>query len=1141
MKQLIERTLGNKFNLDEFLLFAKDLFKKDDISPKKIKIENRFSEFIKEFSFLGDYTDQENKNIEILAVELVGDTKVERARSFQRELIAKYLKDNLRDSAFVAFYSDNPDWRLSFVKMEYKLIDKGAKAEVSTPPKRYSFLVGETEPCYTARKQLLHILEDKDNPLISEIEDAFSVEKVTREFYQKYRVLFDNLSNSLKKNKSFQIIASKEKIDIDNFAKKLLGQIVFLYFLQKKGWLGVSENEKWGQGDKYFLRTLINNAIKEKKNFYNDCLEPLFYDTLNNPRGNTVDPSYSKYFKSRIPFLNGGLFEPSYDWKNTAIYLEDNIFDEILEVFDLYNFTVKEDEPLEKEVAVDPEMLGKVFENLLPENIRKGQGAYYTPREIVHYMCQESLINYLNTETKIDIEKIRKLIIFKNEKFTEEEKGLLDSALVTIKVCDPACGSGAFLVGMLNEIVGSRRIITNKKEYSLKKETIQNCIYGVDIDPGAVDISKLRLWLSLVVDHELDKIDPLPNLDYKIMCGNSLLEELIIGEESIKLFDERMIDSKNKKLFEGEYEGKIAKDEKLEYFKDQLNIKGKSLLEEKTKAKRDHVLIKKIEKDMTVLKKEIDKIEEERKPKVMQSFLIPQKAEKLFKDLQKYHLEYFTEYDPEKKKKLRVFIDDIEYDLIKNSIEEKIKGVDGIIKNLNPQKPEDRKKLPELQKKKMEYIDIPDKIRKDKVRPYFLWKLNFYEVFKEKGGFDIVIANPPYINVEKVDKNIKVNIGCFKTAYQKYDIYVLFYEKSITLLKTSGTLTFISSNKFLSQGYGLLLRKYFLQYRIDKIINFNYDIFDAATVRTCILQLTKIESFNNKIKIIDINSLIDIYKFNNEDYSQLNQEIFNETDENNFRINLTDNKIQLIKNIKCNCFKVDDICSVNYGLRPSSEKLDVGKDNFIKKTNQSGHYKKYFEGKNMGYWSIKDYKYLDYRPDVMYNSMFAELFENEKLVGLRTLSDITKLRFIYDEEEYYCNDSVVVLTLWYKFINVSYSTVRRNITKEKIEVSKNYSLKYLQGILNSNIIKFYVNELLYDGTHFYPNHMKQLPIKKCSKSKQKPLIEHVNKILAITKDEDYINNSNKQTKVKEYEHQINKIVYKLYGLTEDEIKIIENS
>jgi hypothetical protein len=438
------------------------------------------------------------------------------------------------------------------------------------------------------------------------LKDAFSVETVTKQFYLDYKGLFEKLTEELdrilEEDNEIKREFESKAIDTANFAKKLLGQIVFLYFLQKKGWLGVPKDERWGKGNKKFLRTLFKKCIEKNGNFFNDYLEYLFYEALATTEGRTtIDLSYYQKFDCKIPFLNGGLFEPinDYNWQETDIHINNDLFTEIFDTFDLYNFTVREDEPLEKEVAVDPEMLGKVFENLLPGNLRKGQGTYYTPREIVHYMCQESLINYLDTavntgeislaqekstqgklfgtpepkqlglkttgyKTIIPRKDIENFICkgeFAIENDTAKEEGtisykyqvdesirknaqLLDEKLKTIKICDPAIGSGAFPVGMMHEIVKARNVLETylkigKGLYEFKRHCIQESIYGVDIDPGAIEIAKLRLWLSLVVDEEnyLD-IKPLPNLDYKIMQGNSLIE-LLSTESLVSSTDHR--------------------------------------------------------------------------------------------------------------------------------------------------------------------------------------------------------------------------------------------------------------------------------------------------------------------------------------------------------------------------------------------------------------------------------------------------------------------------------------------------------------------------------------------------------------------------------------------------------------------------
>jgi len=559
---------------------------------------------------------------------------LERARTAIRNFVADHLKQrDGKDAALVAFLSPSEkSWRFSYIKMEYAAVEKddgkvGVQTKL-TPARRSSYIVGEEESCHTAQSRFLDLLQDTENhPTLAQIEDAFSVEAVTKEFFEQYKALFLNLKDELddlaQKDKTIGAEFAAKKVSTADFAKKLMGQIVFLYFLQKKGWLGVAQGGDWGDGTHNFLRQLFDGKFGSYKNFFNDILEPLFYDTLATDR---VHEAWCERFKCRIPFLNGGLFEPvaGYDWKKTDITIPNSLFSNskktaagddgtgILDVFDRYNFTVNEAEPLEKEVAIDPEMLGKVFENLLEVKERKSKGSFYTPREIVHYMCQESLINYLDTainavepqmhtdETPIgktggkssaenpwataakipraDLETFihagdqishyeaveTRYAGREMPKKIKEHAKRLDEKLADIAVCDPAIGSGAFPVGMMQEIVRARSALTpyfndihERTAYHFKRHAIQNCLYGVDIDPGAVEIAKLRLWLSLVVDEEdVKQIKPLPNLDYKIVVGNSLLavdKTLFNKELSDRLEDlkPKYFDATDRKLKEG--------------------------------------------------------------------------------------------------------------------------------------------------------------------------------------------------------------------------------------------------------------------------------------------------------------------------------------------------------------------------------------------------------------------------------------------------------------------------------------------------------------------------------------------------------------------------------------------------------------
>lgn len=581
-RRMVSSTFSQAFDDAKFGVFTRNLLKNIDETKAFEQhgqfIHDSFKPYITQYKRVGKYFDPNGDSLDILIIYLRKGSSLERARTMQRNFVRRYLNGGrgkiLRDAALVAFVApDQEDWRFSFVRMEYKqeMTDSGLVKvrEELTPARRYSFLVGQNEPSHTVQAQLLPILEDDEHPTIDSIEQAFSVETVTKQFYLNYRELFESVRNALEELLKTKPRVRKEfedkSIDPANFAKKLLGQIVFLYFLQKKGWLGVGKDEQgnlkpWGTGPKNFLQRLFEKEFVDYNNFFNDVLEPLFYEALATER---PDDYYSR-FDCKIPFLNGGLFEAlhDYNWREIDVLLPNELFREIFDTLNLYNFTVREDEPLEKEVAVDPEMLGKVFENLLPENLRKGKGTYYTPRPIVHYMCQESLINYLAGECegivpKEDIEELVRrgesavendAVSVQKRLQNKDYKGdykpiigdsilnnaqLLDDKLAGIKVCDPAVGSGAFLVGMMHEIVKARTVLTSylpdkagRDSYSLKRHCIQESLYGVDIDPGAIDIAKLRLWLSLIVDEEdYKRINPLPNLDYKIMQGNSLVED----------------------------------------------------------------------------------------------------------------------------------------------------------------------------------------------------------------------------------------------------------------------------------------------------------------------------------------------------------------------------------------------------------------------------------------------------------------------------------------------------------------------------------------------------------------------------------------------------------------------------------------
>ena len=803
-QNLIKTTFENKFDKSSYRNFVINLLDGMDESKEftygNAYVPESFRNYVTSYGRLGKYIDSENRDIEVLWVSLRNETSLDRARTVQRNFIAWYLNGGrgnvIRHNALVAFYNETvSDWRFSFVKLDTGLKqDESGKIKVInefTPAKRYSFLVGELEPNHTAQSRLVGLLT-KDYPLVSEIEEAFNVEKVSKEFFANYKELFlqlvDNLKDIRANDDRIHTEFTLKSIKESDFCKKLLGRLVFLYFIQKKGWLGVPVSAKWGEGDKQFLRHTFERATERGENFFNDYLEPLFYNALANGER---DEQYFELLDCKIPFLNGGLFETigGYDWVNTDIVFDNEIFSNnvktksgdigtgILDVFDRYNFTVKEDEPLEKEVAVDPEMLGKVFEELLEVQDRKSKGAFYTPREIVHYMCQESLINYLATELNAvdqdtspfagEVEVVDENLsrtnsgegfngltkqaladfIHHSDKLTQTEAlatqkenanskyqhilsdsirnnaEAIDKALENIKICDPAIGSGAFPVGMMNEIVRARIALVEsgflkeakkRTTYEYKRQAIQNSIYGVDIEAGAVEIAKLRLWLSLVVDEEnIENIKALPNLDYKIVCGNSLL-----GVER-NLFNDI-----------------------------------------------------------------------------------------LFRQLEELKPQYFNETSKTKKRQLKKQIDEIIKELTKDGT--------------------------------------------------FDFEIYFSEVFNEKGGFDVVIGNPPYVSNKGTTEEDKKSY--LKVYGMSDDLYNYFFVKSINgLLRLSGTLAFITSDTYLTINSKLNLRELFQKNKILELIKTD-NVFENAMVSPAILIIEKSNTINKDYNFIFKDAINDFNK-----------------------------------------------------------------------------------------------------------------------------------------------------------------------------------------------------------------------------------------------------------------------------------------
>ena len=1087
-KKIITETFGNRFEKEvykKFIVnFLKDVNFDKRFSPQTGNyIFNSFRDFIDQYERIGQYEDKEGNIIDILIVKLKRNHSVEYARHTQRNFIREYLNKEqggiLRDAALVAFYSEGfSEWRFSLVKMEYSL---NKKKEELTPARRFSFLVGEGENNHTAQKQLLPVLMSDNPPVLNkELIEAFNIEKVTEEFFEKYRNLFirtvDELNRIVKSSERVRKDFKEKNVNTVELGKKLLEQITFLYFLQKKGWFGVTRDGNWGTGPKDFLRRLFNKEYGDYKNFFNDILEPLFYEALNNER---EDNYYSK-FNCKIPFLNGGLFEPAYDWIHTDINLPDSLFsnnnitpegdtgDGILDVFDRFNFTVKEDEPLEKEVAVDPELLGKLYEKFnairpnnfykykqaltsgkksLEKKFNKEYGVYYTPREIVHYMCRQSLIYYLSNELQgvVSIKDITEFIengrdVIENDE-TVEKKGretrtyqyklpeairknaeIIDKKLKDIKIVDPAVGSGAFPVGMMHEIIQARdvlhRLMYQKQGciYNFKRECIEDSLYGVDIDAGACEVTKLRLWLSLIVDEEdISNIKPLPNLDYKIVQGNSLL-----GVEK---------DLFNSHLFS-----------KLEDIK---------------------------------------------------------------------HL-YFNETSHSKK---------IQY---KKEIEELIFKI-------------------------------------TKGHKIFDFEVYFSEVFHSKCGFDVVIGNPPYVQIQKFSGKPEQKhweSQGYKTYNRMGDIYELFYERGNQVLAEKGILSFITSNKWMRAGYGKQLRKYFIENTNPlKLIDFGgYKVFESATVDTNILIFEKDKyknrtlacSIKNDFKkgqdiseYVNKNSIV-LKKLSEESWIILNKEEYNiKRKIEKIGTPLKDWDINIYRGILTG---FNEAFIIDGKTKDELIKQDPKSAEIIKPILRGRDIKRYYaefadlwlinthngyknsQGKRIPTVDINKYpaikKHLDQfkkelekrqdkgiTPYNLRNCAYLEEFEKEKIV----YQELTQgSSFAFDKKgNTYISNTAYLIT--------------------------GKSLKYLLALLNSRAIEYYFGNFISislgeKGIRWLNQYMQNLFIPQILELKQKPFIKLVDKI---------IKKKEKGEDTTAEENQIDIMVYKLYNLSYDEVKIID--
>jgi adenine-specific DNA-methyltransferase len=521
----------DKYNRDNFLNFFKNTLPIVE-EIKNLKVSN--DKLLKSITKIANVNF--NSNIPIYEVEHFSknDPRVE----LTNNLFTILNKFSIEKALVIFFCKDSDKYRFSLIESSLVWVNEVNVKRQFSHPKRLSFLLGHNTKVHTPFNQFKKKILD-----YNDLKKRFDKEVVTEEFFENYKRLYYDLLTKFEGDNNFKNFLKKTDLKIEIFARKLIGQIIFCYFLQKKGWLGAIKESRIEDGDLEFFRNKFNECVKNNKNFFNDYLEVLFYEGLNKDNND----QFCKNLECKVPFLNGGLFEEieNYNWKKEKILIPNSIFSNnenngILDIFDLYNFTVDESTDFDIEIAIDPEMLGKVFESLIPENLKKKMGVFYTDRSVVTYMCRDALISYLfsSLNYKINKKDLAGLFFIANDtKFLSYENlplkikkyaNLIDYKLKKIKICDPAVGSGAFPISMMYEVSQARNLLQKKKIrintlLQLKKNFIEKSLYAVDIDPGSIEIAKLRLWLAIIVDEKKYQNELiLPNLDFKIIEANSL-------------------------------------------------------------------------------------------------------------------------------------------------------------------------------------------------------------------------------------------------------------------------------------------------------------------------------------------------------------------------------------------------------------------------------------------------------------------------------------------------------------------------------------------------------------------------------------------------------------------------------------------
>ncbi len=1100
-----------------FLRWFKSDFLPEDFKPRSEKVDLTIkTQYISRVVLLG-----RSEALDLPVYEIHhhsdSDPRVSLAKETFHLLVGYLVRD-----ALVLFISANSDnYRLSYISMDLVIVNGKVKKQFANP-RRYSFFLGPNCKTHTPNEFLIKKGRIRD---LADLRERFSVEVVNKEFYNEIALLFTRLVGGTRKigvnlfeEKALLRLPSLPNNEHNHqkyqeFAVRLIGRLVFCWFLKKKrsanGFPLISDD------------ILSSQAVRENEYYYHHILEYLFFQVLNTPQ-NQRSEVVSDRFKD-TPFLNGGLFEPHEDdfyepdrkmgitrHLNTLV-IPDAWFDDLFTVFETYNFTIDENTTIDIELSIDPEMLGRIFENLLAEidpltgeTVRKSTGSYYTPRPIVEYMVDESLKHYLRHKTSLPDSLLNDLLNYSADvAISPSDRDNIIAGLDEIKILDPACGSGAFPMGALQKMLlilqkvdpnaeearkrllqsisdPTLRSIIAKKianshelwDYTRKLNIIRKSIYGVDIQPISVEISKLRFFLSLIVeekvqDHEENRgIHALPNLEFKFVSADSL----------IGLHNEEDVKQSQADIFEDDF----------------------------------------------------------------------------FDHFQRHVENYFSASSPEEKTSLRKTI----VQLINKKVDEKFDLILSLSQfTANKRKKEKRQLHLDTQTAWVSKWESYKNLFQNQTVKFFDLRYFFPEV---KAGFDVVIGNPPYVQLQKEGGRLaELYEGEKYDSFERTgDIYCLFYERGHKLLREKGCLCYITSNKWMRAGYGESLRVYLLEHTQPRIlIDFgDAPIFANATTYTNILLTSRERSDGADLLALDLSrenvdhqplpALIEQKK--KEYVSEFSKERLLIVKEAEMRIKrkiesqgipLKDWDVQIYRGILTG---LNEAFIIDGETRAKLISQDPKSAEIIKPILRGKDIKRYhvefadlwlinahngIKEKNITPIDIPNkypaiYKHLlkfketaQKREDQgdhwtnLRNCAYLDEFEKEKVVWGNLATDPS---YALDDKGSVVNAPANLLT------------------------SEKESIKYILAVINSRIMSFLLKFIAYSREgeffEFKKIFVEQLPIKRISKQQQKPFEVLVDKIQALRQ---------KSQDSTHLEKQLDVMVYKLYDLSYDEVQIFD--